>query len=490
MTQTIPREPSSSRGRGEVLILALVGLGVFAVYIALERGKLVGADGSVMASVAQNLWVHRSLKECCNAFGAFPKDPGPWSKFGIGYSLALAPLWRFQLGSNAQGGVWLGIANPVFLALATVVLAKTGLLLGWRRSTAVLAALAFALLTMAPEYSAEFLSEPGITLAMSLLLLGVALWPRRMTLSALLIGVGGMIAVLFRSDSIVLVLPAAAGILASKQWQIVFTAWKKWIFAIGIPVALSVAWTLYYDWLRYGKVLQFGYSGVYDRLGFSTPVLDGIGLQLWSPGKSFFVYAPILIAALPGFYWLARNNSRVVVAAALLCVLRIVFYARWWTPIGGSFAWGPRFLMPLCGVLALPLGATIERVRDLRLPARRAAVGLLGLLAAASAIVQFSSIAVDRSRVAAPIKRVDPAAHLAVKRGLVNQRLHRYEWTFGGNHVLYNLGHIAQGRWTSLYWFRDGPSVFGLAMLAAAVLLCGAAIAVAFRSDRRHPARR
>jgi hypothetical protein len=73
---------------------------------------------------------------------------------------------------------------------------------------------------------------------------------------------------------------------------------------------------------------------------------------------------------------------------------------------------------------------------------------------------------------------------------VINQRLHRYEWTFGGNHIVYNLRHITQGRWATLYWFRDGPSLFGLAMLAAAVLLCGVAIGTAFRADRRHPALR
>jgi hypothetical protein len=192
----------------DVVLLLLLGLGVFAAFLTLQRGKLVGFDGAIMASVAHNLLLHHSVKECCNGFGV-PYDPGRWSKYGIGYSLVLVPLWHFQLVTDPKGGVWLGLANPALLALSTVVLAKTGLTLGWRRSTAVLAALAFALLTMAPEYSAEFLSEPGITLAASLVLLGVALWPRNVMTGAALLGLGGMIAVLFRADSMLLVVPAA-----------------------------------------------------------------------------------------------------------------------------------------------------------------------------------------------------------------------------------------------------------------------------------------
>jgi hypothetical protein len=497
MTPTMSRESDAGRGarvgehdlattaqaRGDRLILSLVGLGVFVAYLAIQRGVLFGWDGSVMASVARNLWTHRSLKECCNAFGGFPKDPGPWSPFGIGYSLVLAPLWHFQLQRDPHGAVWLGLANPFLLAMATVVIAKTGLVLGWRRSSAVLAALAFALLTMAPEYSTEFFSEPGMTLAMSVLLLGVALWPRRMSLGATLIGLGGMIAVLFRPDSVFLVLPAAGAVFATKQWRAVLGAWREWILRIGIPIGLSLVWTMYYDWLRYGKLVTSGYTGYYGKRGFSNPLIDGIGLELWSPGKSFFLYAPILIAAVPGFIWLARNSSRVVVAVVLLCVLRIVFYARWWTPTGGAFTWGPRFLMPLCGVLALPLGATIERIHELRSGARRCAIGALGMLAALSAVVQFSSIALGREDVAGAIGRSVTGIPITRRHLVMAQRVHSYEWTFGGNHVVFNLRHIGSTRWSTMHWFHNGPSGFGVAMLVLAALACTAAIRAANMSD-------
>jgi hypothetical protein len=468
----------------DVVLLLLLGLGVFAAFLTLQRGKLVGFDGAIMASVAHNLLLHHSVKECCNGFGV-PYDPGRWSKYGIGYSLVLVPLWHFQLVTDPKGGVWLGLANPALLALSTVVLAKTGLTLGWRRSTAVLAALAFALLTMAPEYSAEFLSEPGITLAASLVLLGVALWPRNVMTGAALLGLGGMIAVLFRADSMLLVVPAAAAVFVARQWREDLSR-RTWILPFGIPIGLAVVWTLYYDWLRYGKPFQFGYGGAADRLGFSTPLFSGIGLQLWSPGKSFFLYAPILIAALPGFLWLARNGVRIVVATTWLCVARILFYARWWTPIGGTFAWGPRFLMPLCAVLAVPLGATIEHIHDLKPLPRRCAIGILGALAALSAAVQIASIAVSRTDIrtdiSVPIRTVKGVPK-ALQHGVIARRMHGYQWTFGGSHILFNLRHIRASRWSTLYWFRHGPSVFGLAMLVLAVASCAATVTVAVLAD-------
>ena len=148
-----------------------------------------------MASVAQNLLRHGSLKECCRRAGK-----GPYAVTGIGWRCSV-PLWHFQLQSNRNGALWLGLANPLLLTATTVVIAKTGLVLGWRRSSAVLAALAFALLTMAPLYSTEFFSEPGVTFGSSLLMLGFVVWQQRVARGALLIGVGTAVAILFRPDS-------------------------------------------------------------------------------------------------------------------------------------------------------------------------------------------------------------------------------------------------------------------------------------------------
>src|SRR5450755_4535709 len=94
------RDVDRQRARRDILLLALVGIGVMAAYLVLERGVNDIWDGQAMSSVGRNLLQHGSFKECCNAFGSFPKDPGPYAKFGVGYSLLLAPLWHFQLWTN------------------------------------------------------------------------------------------------------------------------------------------------------------------------------------------------------------------------------------------------------------------------------------------------------------------------------------------------------------------------------------------------------
>jgi hypothetical protein len=290
MIGAMRREGERGTG-GEALVLAVLAIGVLAVYLAIQRGRIVSWDGRSMASVGQSLYLHGSVTECCNAFRAFPADHLAYSKFGIGLSVLLAPLWGAQLHTHPDGAIWLGLANPLVLVATTVVIAKTALAPGLRRSTAVLIALAFALLTMAPNHSTEFFAEPGVALGTAMAVLGFVVWPDRAARGALLVGSGVAIAVSFRADSMLLVAPIAPLLVLHAGIRERLERRPRWLFALAVPIAAAVGWTLAYDQLRFGSPLNVGYNGVYDRLGFSTPLLHGLALLLLSPGKSLFVYS-------------------------------------------------------------------------------------------------------------------------------------------------------------------------------------------------------
>ncbi len=467
---------------GERLLLTVLAIGVLAAYLAIQRGRIVSWDGSAMASVGQSLYRHGSVAQCCNAFRAFPADHLKYSKFGIGLSLLLAPLWALQLHTHPTGAIWLGLANPCLLVATTLVIAKTALALRWRRSTAVLIALAFALLTMAPNYSTEFFAEPGVAFGTALAVWGYVVWSDHATRGALLVGVGVAVAVVFRADSIMLVAPVVPMLALTGRRRERVASWRRWVFALGIPVAAAVGWTMAYDQLRFGSPLSFGYDGVYDRLGFSTPLLHGLALLLLSPGKSFFVYAPVLLAALPGLWCLRRTQRALTITIVVLCIIRLGFVARWWTPEGGS-AWGPRLLFPMCVLLAIPLGAAIEQLHAMRARARAVGFAGLGCLAVAGLAVQFASVAVPYDAV---FNAIGFAHHLPVPHKLHARRYHAYLWSLTQNHIAWNFEHLASAHWAALYWFRNGPTVFGVAMLLVALVGCTAAIRLAYLPREEH----
>jgi hypothetical protein len=468
---------------GERVLLAALAIGVFAMYLAIQRGRIVSWDGRAMASVGQTIYRGRGVAECCDAFRAFPLDHLKYSKFGIGLSLVLAPLWGLQLHTHPNGAIWLGLANPLLLVGTTLVIAKTALALGWRRSTAVLIALGFALLTMAPNYSTEFFAEPGVTFGTALAVWGFVVWPERAARGALLVGVGIAIAVSFRPDSMVLVAPIAPALALHGQIRERLTEWSRWLFALLVPIGAVLAWTLAYDQLRFGSPLDIGYGGVYDRRGFSTPLFHGLRLLLLSPGKSFFVYAPILLAALPGLWFLARRHRPLTIVIVVLCVVRLWFVARWWTPEGGS-AWGPRFLFPLCALLVIPLGAFIEHLYAVRAARRAAGVAMLGTLAAAGLMVQFLSVAVPYDAV---FHAIDFSNGVPAPHQIAHDRYQRYLWSLRHNHIVWNFDHLSSAHWAALYWFRNGPTVFGVGMLLIGVAGCGAAIRLGFSPPDQRP---
>ena len=467
-------DSARSTASSEWIMLAFLAFGVLVAYIALERGQLVSWDGQIMASVGRNIWQHQSLTKCCKAFGADPADTSKYSKYGIGYSLLLAPFWGLQLHFQPEGALFLGLANPLLLVGSTLALARTGLILGWRRSTAVVTSLAFSLLTMAVFYSTSFLAEPGVTFGFALAILGFAIWrdnPRR---GAVYIGIGLAIAILVRSDSVVLCLPIFPCLFVGREARKLLSSWRTWAFALLAPVVLAVGWVLYYNHVRYGSFTGSGYTSAGDRQGFSTPLLRGLGILLWSPGKSFFVYSPVLLLGVPGLYFLARRRLSLATTIVLLCIVRVCFFARWWTPIGGAI-WGPRFLMPMCLLLAIPLGETIERMHTSALRVERFALaGSLATLAALSAIVQFASVAVPYKQV---ISQVDDIGHTtgAARLALRTQQMHRYVWTFGGSHVVRNLAEARKAHFSAAYFFAGGPSRDGLSLLLLAALGCGGA---------------
>jgi hypothetical protein len=481
-----PRRTSESTRRVrrlDWLVVSTVAAACSVGSVAFQRGFLQSWDEYAVASVARNLWFHGSLRECCNAFQAFPLDHSGYAKFGVGMSLVMAPLWGLNGSASPSHAIWLTLSGPLLLAGAAAAIARTGVVLNWRRSTVVITTLAFAFATMAAFYSATTFSEPGVTLGTAIALLGFATWNVRGSRSGpWLLGGGVALAALFRPDSFLLVGIMIPGVLLFTRPGVLARTWSRWIPGVVTPLVVVAAWTLVYNVVRFGSAFNFGYGGPYDTRGFSTPLLHGVALQLVSPGKSFFLYSPILVAALPGLIWLWLKHGAVAVVIIGLCVARVCFYARWWTPIGGA-SWGPRFLLPLCALLAIPLGAAIDHVRELAGARRLVATASFIALGAISIAVQVLALSTNyKITEHAAIDSGGIPAALVAK--VVSERTHDLNWTWGGSPLRRALP-LAQHEPSVLHWFGHGRWLTGTALLLAAAFLVGIASVAALRADRR-----
>ena len=94
---------------------------------------------------------------------------------------------------------------------------------------------------------------------------------------------------------------------------------------------------------------------------FSTPVYQGIFLNLFSPLRGLFVYSIFLVLGALGLAGMLRGKSHRTEAVLLLaCFLGIFLpYSAWYDPVGGA-AFGPRFLVAAIPFLLIPAGLVIE----------------------------------------------------------------------------------------------------------------------------------
>src|SRR6185369_4087106 len=119
----------------------------------------------------------------------------------------------------------------------------------------------------------------------------------------------------------------------------------------------------------------------YAKTLFHVPVgiiLDGLYGQLLSPGRSFFLYSPLLILIFLFTYKIKKHLYSELVLWITLSLIFVLFYAAQYSsstapPIytefwHGELSWGPRYLTPLIPFGMLLVGSMYEKLhRNVRL---------------------------------------------------------------------------------------------------------------------------
>lgn len=470
---TAPRQRQLPRLAGRPLEL-VVFVAVAAACIVVQRGILYAYDGRIMFGVARNLVDHLSLKPGPDPLG----QNTPYSSYGIGMSLVLVPLYVVQKLLHLSSPLILTFANVLLVALTASLLARLARALDLSSRVAVFAGLTYGLLTMALQASTELFSEPGVALGAVAALLGVVLWRDGQRRGGWLVGLGLTMALLFRTDSLVLVvvpvlvlLPALVGRGRLRGPSLV---------GLLVPLVAAVGWTAFYNALRFGSPLKSGYA----NQTFSAPFWTGLSGFLLHGGKGFFPFNPVLLLALPGLWLLARRERGVAVLMALLAVARPLFYAKWWVWYGGV-CWGPRFLLPAAAVLSLPAALCLDRILASRGARFAVAKVVAGALIAASVLVSVLSVAVPYEQRwnehAGPFSAaLRPAGETA---NWSKPHVHDMLFSLTRGHLGGNLQILRTHDRLPLHWFQNDISITGL----TAALVAVAALVLCLAATRRMP---
>jgi len=127
--------------------------------------------------------------------------------------------------------------------------------------------------------------------------------------------------------------------------------------AIGIilAAAIHVRWNEY----RFGGPFDFGYDWsetipVLPPRAFALgDVPRGLAVLLVTPGKSLFVWAPVLIFAVAGARRLWQRDRALAIGIATASGVGLVFFAAYQFPEGG-YSHGPRNMVPILPLMLLP----------------------------------------------------------------------------------------------------------------------------------------
>ncbi len=262
-------------------------------------------------------------------------------------------------------------------------------LFAWRLSgdlrAAILTAAAIGFGTLVWPYAKFGFNAPLGTLCVLLGTYGAWAGTRLNDPRLLLVGGAGLGGALLVKHELVLVaLPIGLWMMAEsgRDWRLLLRRGM----VIAVPVLVAGVVTLYYNEIRFGNPLDTGYLRD-ETLGVGS-MRAGLTGFLFSPGRSIFLYSPILIGGLASMWTLRRGDPSTVLLLLGEFVVMILFYAslvNW----DAERSYGPRYLLPVLPLLVLPLAATISRSRALR------------WLMVASIVVQLPGVLVDFSKVGA-----------------------------------------------------------------------------------------
>ncbi len=351
----------------------------FAVYVLFAQGTVRSWDGGTMMAVTESIVERGDFSVPAGSPGKQGRDGKWYGWYGIGCSLLaipaylagkyaadlLAPSQRRCLTEFAIS--WI---NPLLTALTATLLFRLAMAAGVGLGGSVLAWGAYCFGSSAFPLMRGFYSEPATALFL-LLSMWYALNPYRCRPAAASMWAGAALgaAMLCRAVCL-LAAPVIGGLIFYRQWRDSGTrAAAAHVLLAAVPVAMSAAVIGWYNWVRFGSFLDTGY---YPNL-FSSSLLKGLYIQLFSPQRGILLFMPFLVFAPVGAVRHWRKDPLLVSGAVGLFVVYLLAYSKFQNPIGGHTA-GPRFLAIVLPGLVILVGAAW---RHLRRPGRYILVGLV-----------------------------------------------------------------------------------------------------------------
>lgn len=268
----------------------------------------------------------------------------PFYLAGMPFNRLFTPLESGLMALPMGSLLAVSLLNPLLTLAAAVLILEIGIALGYPAPASRRAAIVYGFATMAWPYAAIGM-EPLQTAAMLLaFLLYVRMLQNGSTGNGVLLALAITALMHTKISAPVLALPVAiAGIVhLLKNRRIRALCLYSAILSLS-----AVLWFVLYEIRRNEFYGDHFFNNFVIRL-----VPRNILGMLISPGKSLFVYNPILLWCLPGIIAFFKRQRSLAMVMTITGVLCLVLTACWdWSLI--EECWGPRYLMPFVPMLMI-----------------------------------------------------------------------------------------------------------------------------------------
>jgi len=317
-------------------------------------------------------------------------------------------LYKVGIQLGAGGAKALFLLNVYLTALTAVVVFLMAQEIGFGGDVSAWCAVLFGVGTIAWPFATTYFRDP---LAMFLSAVAVLGWARIEGRSeaglatGILLMLAGTLGGILAKNSVAAILPAFMA-AATTLWA--FRTKPRGVARRGIVAALLMLVlpvTLSLLVPEQGAFARFHW-GYYRQLagyfaeGLKLSLLEAMAGPFLSPSRSLFIFSPVLLLSLVGVprFWRQKPGFTILSLAFVLLIAigQALFYRQAWA---GSYAPGPRFMLPALPSLAVLMAPTLEIL--LRGNPRRgkaillAALTLGGLVQIGGALVSWNLVTLD-----------------------------------------------------------------------------------------------
>lgn len=384
VTEAASSFPRYNRTLWYLLLICLV------IYVFSAKGYVAVPDTGYSIRTAQAI-VDRGQLDIPYGEGGTLKAPDGrcYSKYGIGLPLYFVPIVAAGDGlarmtgmpTDEMIGFLISFANIPFALLALFCFAKLLRLFGVVETYAGLLVVALGLGTLAWPYAVFDFSE---AMQMGLLIAAVYGVVRRTNRAIIAGGVAFAWLVLVKLIFVVF-FPVLALYLVTRPGDLRHRF--RILAAFTLPFLAACCFLCWLNFVRFGTAFESGYGGeakqfILSQMGETVPKFLG------SFETGIFVYCPILILGVLGWWQFFKQRRAEAILCLALIAANFIWTTSWWAWGEGWNWWGPRLLVPAIPLWLLPAAFLFQRTQSKR------RLSILALVTMFSIVLQVPGVLV------------------------------------------------------------------------------------------------